>query len=351
MSRRLEGEILTSNIMDYILTLLVPIALVFCVLWGNKRVKNQDAFMNKDFTKVLKGACSIIVILVHIPLAYQNKVQNGIGSFAYVCVTLFFLMSAYGMNFSSKKNPNYIKHFWRNRLSALLIPQFVLNVFIFSVSCLTSAERVNNPAHLISINSYVLVLLQYCFWFYILSLGKRFYGEKTFYLLLILGVAVSSLVAYFCFDADGWCYERWGLVWGVFLSLFLPQVRQFVRAKTNKILLWGMLSLVFGIAYLSFKPVFFYGEYLLKIVLGLIIIIFLFTLSSQRKFGNMTINFLGEISYEVYLSHGFIMLLLKTFIPQLSSGLFVLMTVILTIGFSTIVHYIDKPIVKFCRKK
>lgn len=112
-----------------------------------------------------------------------------------------------------------------------------------------------------------------------------------------------------------------------------------------------MLSLVFGIAYLSFKPVFFYGEYLLKIVLGLIIIIFLFTLSSQRKFGNRTINFLGEISYEVYLSHGFIMLLLKTFIPQLSSGLFVLMTVILTIGFSTIVHYIDKPIVKFCRKK
>ena len=46
-------------------------------------------------------------------------------------------MSAYGMSFSSKKNPNYIKHFWRNRLSALLVPQFVLNVFVFSVSCLT----------------------------------------------------------------------------------------------------------------------------------------------------------------------------------------------------------------------
>ena len=123
--------------MDYILTLLVPIALAFSVLWGNKSVKKQDAFMNKDFTKVLKGACCIIVILVHIPLAYQNRVQDGIGSFAYVCVTLFFLMSAYGMSFSSKKNPNYIKYFWRNRLSALLVPQFVLNVFIFSVSCLT----------------------------------------------------------------------------------------------------------------------------------------------------------------------------------------------------------------------
>ena len=337
--------------MDYILTLLVPIALAFSVLWGNKSVKKQDAFMNKDFTKVLKGACCIIVILVHIPLAYQNRVQDGIGSFAYVCVTLFFLMSAYGMSFSSKKNPNYIKYFWRNRLSALLVPQFVLNVFIFSVSCLTVVGGKIDPMHLISINSYVLVLLQYCLWFYIISLGKRFYGEKTFNLLLVSGVAVSSLVAYFCFDASGWCYERWGLVWGVFLFLFMPRIKQFVRPKTCKILLWGVLSIVFGIAYLRFKPVFFYGEYLLKIVLGLVIIILLFTLSSQRTFGNRAINFLGEISYEVYLSHGFMMLLLKTFIPNISSGVFVLLTVILTIIFSSVIHYIDKPIVKLCRKR
>ena len=124
-----------------------------------------------------------------------------------------------------------------------------------------------------------------------------------------------------------------------------------VKPKTCKILFWGVLSIVFGIAYLRFKPVFFYGEYLLKIVLGLVIIILLFTLSSQRTFGNRAINILGEISYEVYLSHGFMMLLLKTFISNISSGLFVLLTVILTIIFSSVIHYIDKPIVKLCRKR
>lgn len=111
--------------------------------------------------------------------------------------------------------------------------------------------------HLISINSYVLVLLQYCLWFYIVSLGKRFYGERTSNLLLVSGIAVSSLVAYFCCDASGWCYERWGLVWGIFLFLFMPRIKQFVRPKTCKILFWGVLSIVFGIAYLRFKPVFF----------------------------------------------------------------------------------------------
>lgn len=113
------------------MTAIIPIALIICVLFSSKNTGNQDTFMNKDFTMVLKGACCIIVILVHVPLLYSNKLQDGIGSFGYVCVTLFFLVSAYGMNYSITKKQDYLKHFWRNRLAALLIPQLILNVFIF----------------------------------------------------------------------------------------------------------------------------------------------------------------------------------------------------------------------------
>ena len=119
-------------ISDYILTALVPVALTLCVLYGNKRTGKQDSFMDKEFTRVLKGACCIIVILVHIPSAYSNKLQDDIGSFAYICVTLFFLMSAYGMNFSANRKPDYLRHFWRNRLSALLVPQFIINICAYA---------------------------------------------------------------------------------------------------------------------------------------------------------------------------------------------------------------------------
>ena len=338
--------------MDYILTLIIPVILVFCVLYGNRKLSSQDAFMNKDFTTVLKGACCIIVILVHIPLTYSNKIQDSIGSFAYVGVTLFFLVSAYGMNVSANHNSDYLHNFWRNRLSSLLIPQLVLNVFVFALS-LTNVdiEGKSSLLTLVTMNSYVIVLLQYCLWFYLVSLGKHFYGSHVLNLLLIGGVVVSSLLMYFCFGAKGWCYERWGLIWGILLFLFMPQVKRLIKLKVWKVLLWGFLSLILGIMYLKFKSVFFYGEYLLKIVLGLIIIIFLFVLSSQRKFGNRIINFLGDISYEVYLSHGFIIYLLKNFTPDLSSGIFILLTVSLTIVFSTLIYYIDRPIVKLCRKK
>ena len=167
--------------------------------------------------------------------------------------------------------------------------------------------------------------------------------------MLIIGVAVSSLVMYFCFDANDWCYERWGLVWGVLLFLYMPKVKRLVKPNVQKIVAFGLLGFMLGAAYLKFKPVFFYGEYLLKIVLGMTIILLLFTFSSQLKFGNKAINFLGDISYEVYLSHHVVMTVLSSLFPLLPSGCFILITVLGTIMLSAILHHVGSFLVKRCR--
>lgn len=117
----------------------------------------------------------------------------------------------------------------------------------------------------------------------------------------------------------------------------------------NRILLFGVLSLVLGVAYLYFKTVFFWGEYLLKVVLGVVLITLLFILSSKRTLGNRVADYLGDISYEVYLSHGFVMGVIEWFHPELSSGVFILSTVIITICFSAAVHTVGKVLVKWCR--
>lgn len=97
--------------LDYIFTALAPILLGCVALYGSKSVTDQNEFMSKQYTTMLKAVCCIIVILVHIPLVKQNKLQDGIGSFAYICVTLFFLISAYGMKLSITKKQDYLKHF------------------------------------------------------------------------------------------------------------------------------------------------------------------------------------------------------------------------------------------------
>jgi len=74
---------------NYLLTALIPIVLLSVLLYGSKGAGNQNGFMSKEYTTIVKAACCIIVILVHIPEAYTNRLQDAMGSFAYVCVTLF----------------------------------------------------------------------------------------------------------------------------------------------------------------------------------------------------------------------------------------------------------------------
>ena len=118
--------------MDIVLTALVPLILLAVMAWGNKRENNLSEFFSKDYTTALKAAACIIVIMVHVPVEHGNPMQDAIGSFAYICVTIFFMVSAYGMQYSGERKATYIKTFWRNRLSSLLVPCFIINI----VSCL-----------------------------------------------------------------------------------------------------------------------------------------------------------------------------------------------------------------------
>ena len=52
---------------------------------------DNPQFMNKSSSDTLKGLCAMVVVMVHFPEAYQNTLQDAIGSFGYVAVTFFFL--------------------------------------------------------------------------------------------------------------------------------------------------------------------------------------------------------------------------------------------------------------------
>ena len=81
------------------------------------------------------------------------------------------------------------------------------------------------------------------------------------------------------------------------------------------------------------------------------LITLLFTATSNRKFGDKISLWLGNISYEVYLSHGIVMGTLAIWLSEnINSGLFILLTVLTTLILSTFIHAIGKPIVKSLRK-
>lgn len=335
---------------DYILTILILVILGLIALYGNKASNDQSGFMSKQYTTMLKAICCIIVIFVHIPLAKQNKIQDGIGSFAYICVTIFFMISAYGMILNTTKKVDYLKHFWRNRLAVLLIPQVLINIFDM---LLTTRVSTLNFLTIFNLNKYVIVLLCYYIYFWFVYQGRSLLSQKTINTLLMVGIVMSSLFSYFYIDEKNtyWCFERFGLLYGLIIFLLLPNVKRIINPNTKRIIFYFIICIIFGIAYLKFKNIFFWGEFLLRIILGLSTILLIFTLTSKRTFGNQILNYLGNISYEVYLSHGFIITLIMHYKPDLSSGIFIVLTIISTIIFSSIIHIISTPLIKMIRSK
>jgi len=334
---------------DYILTAIVPILLCAVVVCSSKRADAGNRFFNKDFTTMLKGVCAIIVIYVHVGARYGNPLQDVIGSFAYVAVTFFFLTSAYGMNVSAERNPSYLTHFWRNRLLSLLVPYAIICMAILLFESLAY-----NRLHL-EFNNYVKTLLEYCLVFYVLW---KLSGRLNIYIYIYLAaiVALSSVWLYFCPEYSlllgGWPYERVGLVWGILLWRFYPVITEWLdRHNAVKTIGFLILSAVLGLAYLKFKSCFFWGEYVLKVVLGLCILVWVFLVTNRRTFINPLTKYLGSISYEIYLIHTLVMDIVMYFMPGLSSGLFILAVIIGSILCASVIHALAMPVVHRYRIK
>lgn len=256
--RRLNRMLLTL-----ILTLLFPLASFFIPL--KKSSSSEECqFFSKNYTDVLKGICCIVVVYVHVKNG--NSLQDVIGSFAYVCVTLFFLFSSYGMLLSVERKTDYLKHFWRNRLSALLIPLLLINIAGFACEYVRTGLFHSNVLY--SLNGYVRVLLEFCLWFYLVEMAKKKWFPRNYVLsdvLLIAGIVVSSLSLYLLVDAEfsaqnGWPFERIGLVWGILLYRYYDRfVGWTQRHRLIKIVLLFLLCGCLGVMYLKFKMVYFWG--------------------------------------------------------------------------------------------
>lgn len=337
--------------LDYILTAFLPVVMLIILIYGSKRDDSGTFFFSKDYTTMLKGVCCIFIVIGHTPIEYKNAVQDMLSSFGYVRVTLFFMMTGYGISLCADRKTGYMKSFWRNRLASLLIPGLLINVAAFFIHRLTTGQF--DPRDFIFIDPYISVLLQYYIFFFIVYHGKKFYGETAGNIILVVGVIVSSLLDYMLSAPDGraWPYERMGLVWGILLYFNYKPIKRFVMPRLWNVFTFLAISFVLGLMYLHFKTVYFWGEYLLKVVLGAVIVTLIFILSSGRVWGNKALSFFGDIYYEVFLSHMLIIGLVKSLIPGLSSGQFILTVAALTIIFSAAIHYIGKPIIAMCRTK
>lgn len=331
---------------DLLLTAIVLMMLASCVLYKSKVYPEENPdFFDIPNTTSLRGIWSIIVILVHIPGEYGNLIQDMAGSFAYIGVTFYFLLSGYGLSLGVMRRGFTRKGFWKKRLSKLLVPQLLVNITSMLLFRIIFGDKFAFSS-LVLIAGWTLWLLA-CYGVFWLAhmLCRNVRLQNAFLVLAILAISISQywLKNSGSITATIWPTEIWGFLWGILLAMFVPRFRSFGKNRwLLKTAIVCMVSVCLGLLYLKLKFVAFWGDYLLKILLGCAITLFVLMLNLRISIGNKALAFLGKISYELYLSHSVVILLLMRAMPHVSSGVFIVLVLALSIILSAILHHISE---------
>lgn len=327
-----------------VVMLAILLSMFLLVLLRDNKGKN-NSFFDKDTSNCMRGFWCLVILLVHIPQAYQNSIQDMIGSFAYIGVTFFFMTSGYGLMLGIQKNAEHsLDGFWQRRLPKLLLPMFLANIIISFANFADKGKY--DPLDLINVNGFVrqLMIFYFIFWlvFRVLPQSISLLCRRN---IVCISVAAVSLIAYI-FKLQAWPTESFGFIYGILLSQYKTEFEKFASEKwVLKSLSFCLLSAVFGLVYIKFKHVTFIGDYIVKILLGLFILILILLLNFRIPIGNAVSRLLGKVSYEVYLIHGATFAFLTALPVEINSGLFVLFSILITVALSIILNFINSRLI------
>jgi peptidoglycan/LPS O-acetylase OafA/YrhL len=339
-----------TMLIDIIITMSIFFVLLFCVVYKAKiyPVLNPN-FFNIEVTNALRGIWSIIVIMVHIPKQYGNIIQDMAGSFAYIGVTFFFLASGFGLSQSVVHRQGISKKFWLKRLPKLLIPQLLVNIIAALLNMAVFGENITLPSLLWIARWLRWLLLCYLIFWIAHTLCK---SSRSANILIFISLIIFS-VSQYCLKRRGiiteniWATEIFGFLWGIGLSsLFSHVQKQAGHSWMLKTTVLFVSALLLGVSYLLLKTVVFWGDYLLKIMLGFAIIACILFLNLKVSVGNKALGFLGKISYELYLTHSIIISIAKRGMVDISSGAFILLVLASSIMMSVVVHFVSSMIMR-----
>lgn len=287
--------------------------------------------------------------MVHIPAQYGNALQDIAGSFAYIGVTFYFMASGYGLSLGVIQNNGLKNGFWQKRLPKLLLSQLLVNICAEVLFLALLGDGIT-LATILWVARWLRWLLA-CYLIFWLA-HKLCKQQKIANAIIGAGVLVLSIGQYVLKNAGVlnetiWPTEIYGFFWGILLANFATKFRNFGKEKWFfKAAIICITAALLGVLYLKFKTIPLLGDYLLKIALGLAILLFLLFLNTKISIGNKALNFLGGISYEMYLSHTMVISLIQRLCPELTSGVFIWLALVGSFALSILVQYISKLFLK-----
>ncbi len=329
------------------------------LLFGSiRKNKVESDVLSKGSTTALRGCAAITIVLHHL----NNKVYNG-GALSYfyyvgfIMCGLFFFLSGYGMKTSIKENKRCTTRILLRRISTVLIPYSIVYliylIYKVGVMNISFSQMIRNYSKgvLVVENSWYVVaqILMYVFFYVAFKSSQK---DKV-----RIAVLLSLAIGYILFFKYA---LRWGTWWynscvcfvlGVIFSEYESAI---VNRLKKKVWIIGAFVLG-GTTYLLTVTKLAGNQTLIKVATDQLscafFCIILVLICMHYNVKNKVTIFLGEVSYEIYLLHGFYILLFKDILIVNNDILYVTLVFLCSIVSAVILNKIVKVPIRLMKKK
>lgn len=360
-------------------------ALVLILVLGAKVKKGldwQEEPLALDTSKCIQGFAAVAIIFHHMTQDLMER--SGPLMFLSECgvlfVGVFFFFSGYGLYTSLKTKKDYLKGFIRKRFVTVLVPFYMCNFIFVIASCIGGAKYEGKEifdvlSGWIMLNNHMWYIVEiailYLVFFILYSLIKNRTVATVLMSAFVLGMMYFSLQLahgedYSCrywFMGEWWYNASLLFVVGIIVSKHADVLRKIARKA------YWVLVPVFGfLVWFLGKKTFFMlqtvsywsevpggdkaiGDKLrcLSVQLPWILcfVLLLLLIMMKVRIGNPVLKFLGSISLELYLIHNLFLRGLQdgSMFKVKSASMYMILTVLMAIGFATIISGVDKYLV------
>lgn len=279
--------------------------------------KTDVDYLSNRSTKSLKGLLALLIIFHHV----SQKITTGenFSNFEYMgryIVALFFFLSGYGLYFQYSNNVNYMENFLRKRLVRIFIPFYVF-IVIYVIYRATLGEVVNVDFFLSFWKDHSNIVYNGWFVNSIIVLYVIFYvsfkkknSKTSFYMLTILTLVYIFWKAYQ--NHGDWEYVSiMAFLLGVFWMKNRISIDKFIESKYFICLIsFSILMYVFRHYEAIMKNIGITNKYVYFGIVGnlctMIFVVYFLLLTNKLNFSNKYLDFLGNISFELYMIHGLV---------------------------------------------
>ena len=251
--------------------------------------------LSKEQTLLLKGIAILMVILGH--MSYIT--WGGAGG-----VTIFLILSGYGIHESFKKNG--LKNYWKKKILKVWLPYVIVTIFVLIGKRASNTKQIifsliGLDFGVIADRSmwYISFIMLWYLGYYIASVISARFGKAS-NIILILSISMFSLIFMFFEKIGVWPEARGATVYlfAFPLGVALNCIGNIYVNKKTQVLIWSMVLLLSS-AYLYSVYTNMYGRRMsLAWGLNALSIVVLINFSGMI---NKVLLWLGNHSYQMYL--------------------------------------------------